>query len=298
MDIRNIIQQKEQLRKGNILGGFSDAPKETELEKGKKAAIGEIRMHGGKKVKKIAEGKWQEVSVHGMTKKEHQSKLDEINSSQGKSDYDTRDKEGTENKEYSKHYKAHKELSDKEYTDEEVHGQVDKDKNTKLIESMSNEMLDHWISNVGKNQKTEGDRKLFEQLGAEKAKRKYKEYNDSQQKVEDVKSSKVSNEQHRLLSEKDLEFIENTSVALQDYEVTEIKEALNSINSYFKEYLERDVQLPVNTLEKLLVQNDFILDELVTMLCELEDTNKIEKILKGEVDEFSYDPWSDSDPWS
>lgn len=138
MDIRNIIQQKAQLRKGNILGVFSDAPKETELEKGKKAAIGEIRMHGGKKVKKIAEGKWQEVSAHGMTKKEHQEESEKIVSKMN-----SKDRKETMTKldeQDAHHQRSIRDLSDKEYTDEEVHGQVDKDKNTKLIESMSNEM--------------------------------------------------------------------------------------------------------------------------------------------------------------
>jgi hypothetical protein len=39
------------------------------IEKGKKAEIGEIREWGGKRFRKQANGKWLEVSEHGMTKK-------------------------------------------------------------------------------------------------------------------------------------------------------------------------------------------------------------------------------------
>lgn len=54
MNLRDRIQVQKLQGKSNISRGFV----ETDLEKARKAAIGEVRVHGGKKVKKVAEGKW------------------------------------------------------------------------------------------------------------------------------------------------------------------------------------------------------------------------------------------------
>ena len=70
-----------------------------DLSKGKAAPIGEIRIWNGKKYKKQANGKWLEVSEHGMTKKEHEYK----GKHSGDSSY--------------KHTLISDKLSDKEYDD-------------------------------------------------------------------------------------------------------------------------------------------------------------------------------------
>lgn len=47
---------------------------ESDIEKGKKANVGEIREWAGKRYRKQANGEWLEVSEHGVTKKEHEKK--------------------------------------------------------------------------------------------------------------------------------------------------------------------------------------------------------------------------------
>lgn len=113
MDLRSRIQAKKLQDRQAISSNFvnTEGTQQTtvELEKAKKAAIGEIRIHGGKKVKKIAEGKWVEVSEHGMTRSEHEDKA-------------AKAAEKSQSKAYDKHDTARRHLSDKEYSDEEVEG--------------------------------------------------------------------------------------------------------------------------------------------------------------------------------
>ena len=98
----------------NISNILPDSTYET-LEKGKAAQIGEIRTWNGKKYKKQANGKWLEVSEHGMTKKHYEEKLERtrFNDQHGQSS----------TKEQSELGHIHtniKKLSDKEHSDEEV----------------------------------------------------------------------------------------------------------------------------------------------------------------------------------
>jgi len=77
---------------------------ETDLEKGKSFPIGTV--HNG--YKKVAEGKWQKVSKHGMTKKDHEEKAKHY------------DKVGR-HIEYGKYQREQaSELNDKEYDDAHV----------------------------------------------------------------------------------------------------------------------------------------------------------------------------------
>lgn len=91
-----------------------------ELEKGgKHGMIGEIREHNGKKFKKVAEGKWMEVSEHGLTKKEHLYQYGgHLKSAEERGVSDEDHKKHL--REASKHDTAGEKLSDKEHTDEEV----------------------------------------------------------------------------------------------------------------------------------------------------------------------------------
>ena len=89
------------------------------IEKGKPATIGEIREWSGKKYKKQPNGKWLEVSEHGMTKKEHEDRSEQEKFSHRGSGY----KQVIEAKENSKkHSEQASTLSDKEHSDEEVTG--------------------------------------------------------------------------------------------------------------------------------------------------------------------------------
>jgi hypothetical protein len=78
-------------------------PTKQNLEKGKSFPIGTI--HNG--FKKVSEGKWQKVSEHGMTKKEHNVKTSELAVVHG-------------SKAWKKHTKAADSLDDKDYSDEDV----------------------------------------------------------------------------------------------------------------------------------------------------------------------------------
>lgn len=79
----------------------------------KKAAIGEVRSFGDKKVKKIAEGKWVEVSAHGRTKSEHEEITANVMNSSAFSST-----EKSEIREINKRLTSN--LSDREYSDDEV----------------------------------------------------------------------------------------------------------------------------------------------------------------------------------
>jgi hypothetical protein len=84
-------------------------------------------MWGGKKYKKQSNGKWLEVSEHGLSKKEHneKSKLHKENSESQQHSY----VKEAQRKESVKHSNSASKLSDKEYSDEEV-GLTDKGNQT------------------------------------------------------------------------------------------------------------------------------------------------------------------------
>lgn len=65
-------------------------------------------QHNGKNFKKQSNGKWKEVSEHGLTKDEHTEKVNELASKKG------------EEIGYNFHSKQSAKLSDKEYSNEEV----------------------------------------------------------------------------------------------------------------------------------------------------------------------------------
>ena len=96
---------KKSLSKGelDLMKSFSN-----DIEKGKAAQIGEIRVWQGKKMKKQANGKWVEVSDKGMTKEQHSKKTDELSSKAG------------EQIGYAFHSKQASKLSDKEYDESEI----------------------------------------------------------------------------------------------------------------------------------------------------------------------------------
>ena len=94
------------------------------FESGKKEMIGKIITgKDGKKYKKIAEGKWREVSEHGMTKKEHDAaaKIADKNIRvDGFHPSDTKSKGHEQWKSRNEHWEQSDKLSDKERSDEEV----------------------------------------------------------------------------------------------------------------------------------------------------------------------------------
>lgn len=96
-----------------------------DIEKGKPANAGEIRVWSGKKMRKQPNGKWVEVSEHGMTKKEHQSKSEYYHGkASGKVDSNTTNRGDKGAKMDFEAYKHHQEqyskLSDKEYDESEL----------------------------------------------------------------------------------------------------------------------------------------------------------------------------------
>jgi len=68
--MENEILKHRQAVLGNIHKGFEED--DIDIEKGgKRALVGEIRNWNGKNYRKIAEGKWLEVSEQGLTRREH-----------------------------------------------------------------------------------------------------------------------------------------------------------------------------------------------------------------------------------
>jgi hypothetical protein len=126
-------QQHQELIKSQIAASYNSLEKshsteDNNLEKGgAKVPIG--TTHNG--YKKVAEGKWQKVSSHGMTKKEHQDKKDFHNNTHTNlqntqsEDKNSRDDEMSEhwNKKHEHKVEANK-LNDKEYSDDEVLGKT------------------------------------------------------------------------------------------------------------------------------------------------------------------------------
>lgn len=124
------------LEKGLISEELYDkAVEELDLLKGKKAMVGEIRDWKGKKYKKIANGKWAEISEHGYTHKEHSQIVKNYDIALGRPMENTESALEYNNelrKQKAKHQAATLDLDEKEYTDEEMG--VDNIHNTHDIE--------------------------------------------------------------------------------------------------------------------------------------------------------------------
>jgi len=119
----NSIQKAQQEHIQKSLGN--------DIEKAKSASIGEIHIWNGKKFKKQLNGKWTEVSEHGLTKKQHISEGEDeearaLHTSNMKGEnknlsISERTKKFNKHiEESNKHHKLASKLSDKEYSDEEV----------------------------------------------------------------------------------------------------------------------------------------------------------------------------------
>lgn len=145
MDIQNALLQAQRARRENILKGFSniedvkedliqkseqdselnpfeefEKSEEDEFEKGGKPAVaGEIRTWGGKKYKKQLNGKWLEVSEYGLTKKEHEGEIKNLQKTEENKGNEISDRRRAQD-EQEKQHKASSKLSDKEHSDEEV----------------------------------------------------------------------------------------------------------------------------------------------------------------------------------
>ena len=105
--------QEEQIE---IIKSVLGETTEDMIEKAKKANIGDIRIWNGKKYKKQANGKWMEVSEHGMTKEEH--RIAKVESARTQGRHNPGGYEDTK-----KHREAADKLSDKEYDE----GELDKE---------------------------------------------------------------------------------------------------------------------------------------------------------------------------
>lgn len=120
------ISMSEQLQKGfsdNVISqdSFCKAMDDLELlEKGKRANIGEIREWSGKKYRKEANGKWLEVSEHGMTKKEHEAHHDKLKEGAAKFNDSNSQFHKDHINRANESLQSSKKLSDKEHSDEEV----------------------------------------------------------------------------------------------------------------------------------------------------------------------------------
>lgn len=105
---------KEEL---DLMKSFSN-----DIEKGKAAQVGEIRVWQGKKMRKQSNGKWVEVSESGMSKKEH---LESLKRSQDiEREYE---RQGSKTplhhkQEINTQLSASSKLSDKEYDESELEG--------------------------------------------------------------------------------------------------------------------------------------------------------------------------------
>jgi hypothetical protein len=92
-----------------------------DISKGRAASVGEIRVWGGKKFRKQANGKWVEVSDQGKTRKEH-VKLGNKNpyKTSAKTVAERKELEDRFNRHRNTHHSLASKLEDKEYTDEEL----------------------------------------------------------------------------------------------------------------------------------------------------------------------------------
>lgn len=108
---------------------------EEDIQKGKPAAIGETRVWNGKKVKKIAEGKWVEISSEGKSRKEHEFESNKANVEEHSSNASKKDIEtGRLKRIEERHKEQASKLSDKEYTDEEIENSNADNKREELYE--------------------------------------------------------------------------------------------------------------------------------------------------------------------
>ena len=82
MKNRDELLKAQQDRMNHLSGSFSNSD---ELYKGKKADIGEVREHGGKKYKKMGEGKWVPVTDGKSAKKEDDPKGNKPKKEEGRS---------------------------------------------------------------------------------------------------------------------------------------------------------------------------------------------------------------------
>jgi hypothetical protein len=152
MDIQKSIREGQlnnMIHVAEVISGKSDITKsiqqvrfeqENDIQKGKPAVAGEIREWSGKKMKKQPNGKWVEVSEHGMSKKEHEGEA---------KDYDSGgDKKGNSKRSQMEKESASK-LSDKEYDDEELEeDKEDKENKTtfykEMPKSVAKDTAEYW----------------------------------------------------------------------------------------------------------------------------------------------------------
>lgn len=123
-------QQRTELIKAQIVGSFSNA--DDLIEKGgAKMPIGTI-SNG---YKKVAEGKWQKVSKHGMTKKEHNDKASEANKKLlGLKGKENANEAQLMSERVSLQSEYAENLDDKDYSDEEVLGEKKRISNDEWME--------------------------------------------------------------------------------------------------------------------------------------------------------------------
>lgn len=129
------IQEFHKSNEENInkaLGLYSD------LVKAKPASVGEIRQWGNKKYKKQPNGKWIEVSEHGMTKKEHEFESDLHDEKSKDSGFNSKHQEESKDKS-GYHKNVASKLSYKEYDESELSG-GDKGKEKNYMESMKDDL--------------------------------------------------------------------------------------------------------------------------------------------------------------
>lgn len=117
-----------------------------DLEKGKAMPVGTV--HNG--YKKVKEGVWKKVSEHGLTKKEHEGKIKEINQA-GPSVSHHLDEE------YEKHKTSSEKLDDKDYSDTHVLGQTNSnDEHPNVIEDEGKLSIDTLDADSGEKKIKEG----------------------------------------------------------------------------------------------------------------------------------------------
>lgn len=145
-------QEHQELIKANILGSFHNT--EDILEKsGKKMPIG-TTSNG---YKKVGEGRWQKVSVHGMTKEEHEHKratlfkqrIAYIDEHEGKDEEPGKIQSMFD--EEHKHYRIQSDLDDKDYSDKQMLSKKDKRYLSKQDQKDSKEWLNNYVTDAFKD---------------------------------------------------------------------------------------------------------------------------------------------------
>lgn len=205
MDLINKARLTQLENKINIMKSFKVSDEEIEksfskdeldlIEKGAKANIGEIRDWGGKKYKKQPNGKWLEVSEHGMTKKEHKDKAEEHYKNIGKfldeNNVDYADKEQGRN---VIHNTIASKLSDKEHSDEEVGLGKDQSDNKEDVDysKFTDGQLNDMGNQLMKQELTDKVKDSIFNILKEKEKRLKKSLTTDIEKSEDSKEKKVA----------------------------------------------------------------------------------------------------------